>query len=85
MGKMSLFLVTHNCFFKGECRFVRFENDKLINNGRDICRNKHPHESQDRAYWTCLRSWASTLKASLNATVEAPTVVAPISYRNDAL
>jgi hypothetical protein len=40
-------LVTRNCFFKGECRFVRFENGKLVNNGRDICRNKHPHESQD--------------------------------------
>ena len=40
-------LVTRNCFFKGECRFVRYENGKLVNNGRDICRNKHPHESQD--------------------------------------
>ncbi len=40
-------LVTLNCFFKGECRFVRFEHGKLVNNGRDICRNKHPHESQD--------------------------------------
>ena len=40
-------LVTRNCFFKGECRFVRFEHGKLVNNGRDICRNKHPHESQD--------------------------------------
>jgi hypothetical protein len=40
-------LVTRNCFFKGECRFVRFENGKLVNNGRDICRNKHPNESQD--------------------------------------
>jgi len=40
-------LVTRNCFFKGECRFVKFENGKLVNNGRDICRNKHPHESQD--------------------------------------
>ena len=40
-------LVTRNCFFKDECRFVRFENGKLVNNGRDICRNKHPHESQD--------------------------------------
>jgi len=40
-------LVMRNCFFKGECRFVRFEHGKLVNNGRDICRNKHPHESQD--------------------------------------
>jgi hypothetical protein len=40
-------LVTRNCFFKGECRFVRLEHGKLVNNGRDICRNKHPHESQD--------------------------------------
>ena len=40
-------LVTRNCFFKSDCRFVRFENGKLVNNGRDICRNKHPHESQD--------------------------------------
>jgi hypothetical protein len=40
-------LVTRNCFFKGECRFVRLENGKLVNNGRDICRNKHPNESQD--------------------------------------
>jgi hypothetical protein len=40
-------LVTRNCFFKDECRFVRFENGKLVNNGRDICMNKHPHESQD--------------------------------------
>jgi hypothetical protein len=40
-------LVTRNCFFKGECRFVKFENGKLVNNGRNICRNKHPHESQD--------------------------------------
>ena len=40
-------LVTHNCLFKTNCRFVRFENGKLVNNGRDICRNKHPDESQD--------------------------------------
>ena len=40
-------LVTRNCFFKSDCRFVRFENGKLVNNGRDMCRNKHPHESQD--------------------------------------
>ena len=40
-------LVTRNCFFKTDCRFVRFEYGKLVNNGRDICRNKHPDESQD--------------------------------------
>ena len=40
-------LVTRNCFFKTDCRFVRFENGKLVNNGRDICRNKHADESQD--------------------------------------
>ena len=40
-------LVTRNCFFKGECRFVKFDKGKLVNNGREICRNKHPHESQD--------------------------------------
>jgi hypothetical protein len=50
MGKMPLCsLARRACdaqlFFKG--RFVRFENCKLVNNGRDICRNKHPHESQD--------------------------------------
>ena len=40
-------LVTRDCFFKNECRFVRFERDKLVNNGRDICRNKHPHETEN--------------------------------------
>ena len=40
-------LVTRNCFFKTDCRFVRFEDGKLVNNGRDICRNKHPDESQN--------------------------------------
>ena len=40
-------LVTRNCCFKNECRFVRFERDKLVNNGRDICRNKHPHETEN--------------------------------------
>ena len=40
-------LVTRTCFFKTDCHFVRFENGKLVNNGRDICRNKHPDESQN--------------------------------------
>ena len=102
-------LVTRNCFFKTDCRFVRFEDGKLVNNGRDICRNKHPDESQDEfiervglshyktrehvptrveppkvvtleksmhacdRYTTTTSSWASTLKASLKPTVEAPS------------
>jgi hypothetical protein len=40
-------LVMRACFFKDECRFVRFERNKLVNNGRDICRNKHPHETEN--------------------------------------
>ncbi len=116
-------LVTRNCFFKGECRFVRLEHGKLVNNGRDICRNKHPHESQDEFIervglahyktredvptrvqapkvitlekntsacdrYTTTSSWASTLKASLNATVEAlpsPLVEKPLLEKKEVV
>lgn len=40
-------LVTRDCHFKDKCRFVRIKSGKLVNVGDNICRNKHPHESQD--------------------------------------
>ena len=40
-------LVTRNCLFNDSCRFVRFKNGKLVNNGSNICMNKHPYENQD--------------------------------------
>jgi hypothetical protein len=40
-------LVTRNCIFKDNCRFVKFKNGKLVNNESNICMNKHPHENQD--------------------------------------
>jgi hypothetical protein len=70
-------LVTRNCFFKGECRFVRFENGKLVNSGRDICRNKHPLESQDEfidrvglAYYK-----SRDVPASVPTSVQPPKVI----------
>ncbi len=71
-------LVTRNCFFKDECRFVRFENGKLVNNGRDICRNKHPHESKDefmeRVGLTTRKS--THVPTHVPTRVQAPKVVA---------
>ena len=67
-------LVTRNCFFKDECRFVRFENGKLVNNGRDICRNKHPHESQDEFIERVGLSQYKT-REHLPTRVQAPKVV----------
>ena len=74
-------LVTRNCFFKGECRFVRFEHGKLVNNGRDICRNKHPHESQDEFIQRVGLSHYKTLSHVPNHVpthVQAPKVIASI-------
>jgi hypothetical protein len=75
-------LVTRNCFFKGECRFVKFENGKLVNNGRDICRNKHPHESQDEfiervglAHYKT-REVPTSVPTRVPRHVEAPKVIA---------
>jgi len=67
-------LVTRNCFFKDECRFVRFENGKLVNNGRDICRNKHPHESQDEFIERVGLSHYKT-REHVPTSVQAPKVV----------
>ena len=71
-------LVTRNCFFKDECRFVRFENGKLVNNGRDTCRNKHPHESKDefmeRVGLTTRKS--THVPTHVPTRVQAPKVVA---------
>ncbi len=71
-------LVTRNCFFKGECRFVRFENGKLVNNGRDICRNKHPHESQDEFIARVGLAHYKTREVSTHVPtrVQAPKVIA---------
>ena len=40
-------LVTRDCHFKDKCRFVKNKSGKLVNDGDNICRNKHPQESQD--------------------------------------
>jgi len=41
-------LVTRNCNFNDNCRFVKFRKGKLVNNeSSNICMNKHPHENQD--------------------------------------
>jgi hypothetical protein len=64
-------LVTRNCFFKDECRFVRFENGKLVNNGRDTCRNKHPHESKDEF----MERVGLTTRKSTHASTHVPTHV----------
>jgi len=40
-------LVIRDCHFKDRCRFVKINNGKLVNDGSNICRNKHPQESKD--------------------------------------
>ena len=40
-------LVIRDCHFNDKCRFVRIKSGKLVNDGENICRNKHPQESQD--------------------------------------
>ena len=40
-------LVSRDCNFKDRCRFVKFKGGKLINEGSNVCRNKHPQEDQD--------------------------------------
>ena len=76
-------LVTRNCFFKDECRFVRFKNGKLVNNGRDICRNKHPLESQDEfiervglAHYKTREHVPTRVPSRVPTRIEAPKVVA---------
>ena len=40
-------LVIRDCHFKDKCRFVKIKSGKLVNEGSNTCRNKHPQESQD--------------------------------------
>ncbi len=40
-------LVIRDCHFKDNCRFVKIKSGKLVNDGSNTCRNKHPQESQD--------------------------------------
>jgi hypothetical protein len=40
-------LVIRDCHFKDKCRFVNIKSGKLVNEGSNTCRNKHPQESQD--------------------------------------
>ena len=40
-------LVTRDCNFKDKCRFVKIKSGKLVNEGSNVCRNKHPQEDQD--------------------------------------
>ena len=52
-GELSLFarsleeLVIRDYHFKDKYRFVRIKSGKLVNDWENICRNKHPQESQD--------------------------------------
>ncbi len=82
-------LVTRNCFFKGECRFVRFEKGKLVNNGRDICRNKHPHETQDEfieriglAHYKNREDVSTHVPICVPIRVQAPKIVAEKSMHD---
>ena len=40
-------LVIRDCYFKDNCRFVKIKSGKLVNDGSNTCRNKHPQESKD--------------------------------------
>jgi len=40
-------LVTRDCNYRDKCRFVKFKSGKLVNEGSNVCRNKHPDENQD--------------------------------------
>ena len=40
-------LVIRDCHFKDKCRFVKIKSGKLVNDGSNTCRNKHPQESQE--------------------------------------
>ena len=40
-------LVIRDCHFKDRCHFVKIRNGKLVNDGCNNCRNKHPQESKD--------------------------------------
>ena len=40
-------LVIRDCHFKDRCRFVKIKSGKLVNDGTNTCRNKHPQESQE--------------------------------------
>jgi hypothetical protein len=39
--------VIRDCHFKDKCRFVKIKSGKLVNDGTNTCRNKHPQESKD--------------------------------------
>jgi hypothetical protein len=39
-------LVIRDCHFNN-CRFVKLKSGKLVNDGSNICRNKHTHETKD--------------------------------------
>lgn len=40
-------LVIRDCHFNDKCRFVKIKSGKLVNDGSNTCRNRHPQESQD--------------------------------------
>ena len=40
-------LVIRDCYFKDNCRFVKIKSGKLVNDGSNTCRNKHPQESKE--------------------------------------
>jgi hypothetical protein len=40
-------LVIRDCNFKDKCRFIKIKGGKLVNDGSNTCRNKHPQESQE--------------------------------------
>jgi len=40
-------LVIRDCHFKDRCYFVKIKKGKLVNDGCNCCRNKHPQESKD--------------------------------------
>lgn len=40
-------LVIRDCHFKDRCYLVKIKKGKLVNDGCNCCRNKHPQESKD--------------------------------------
>jgi len=71
------------CFFKDECRFVKFvDDDKCVDSGSKKCAHKHPSESKENFL---SRTGLDLYKAKVEKPVEIPKVIEIPKFSADQL
>lgn len=70
------------CFFKDECRFVKFVGDKVVDNGNKKCTHKHPSETEENFL---SRTGLDRYKAKVEKPVEEPKVIEITKYTQTQL